>query len=783
MLSILLTFSCGKEIPAGERQDDCVRVSLTARISPSSKASVSRDAIVSWSDGDRIGVYTNASKIRAFNLQSRSGNQATFIADLPAGENPDEIVVYPYTGFKSFDGTSVTVNYPSSLVYAEAAMVSPMAALLPSETLTFVHLGGLISVDCDDVPSDAASFRLIADGKRITGNFTFLPGAAMSVCTEPSSSGNTAKVTFTPGTANRRFNIPVPAGYYPSLEAAFYDAEDDLIYKWTVLENLTVAAGDMFLRTPSYSSINGTPISASSTRVGLITNSVTGEGIPGIPVTDGYSYTTTDEHGVYQFVAHADARCVYPSVPAAYEVPLGQDGEPHFWKTGNYRNDWTLTPRLQSWENFSIISFSDVHFYKKDDWSEGVEKFSARVLPRLNATVAALDKVIILNTGDLVSNCTHRLPETRAAYAQIKKNGVTVPMFPTIGNHDFNNAYSSILDCSRDWFGVFGPLDYSVNIGKAHIVCLNNLQYRTDDPDAQPGNYGTYMPYNKGLTDEQWTWLQADLATVSDKAGSLLILCVHCPVFNNDWPHAGDIRNLLKTFGESHILSGHNHYNIHRQFTDSWKGLSGHLSKEHNQPPLGGLWRSALASDGSPMAYHVFSVSGNVITRELYQAVDSDDASLQFRIYDGDVSYHVAVDDTFNGNKDADDNLLHFDWKTLWTSSTDGDTSGKLIVRLFDGGTRAVDVNVYLNEGGVRTPMQHASATHRDQCTFSFFWFNTTLNSNWAQTYYQARTQNYWYASKPSSDDWKVEVEFVEPSGSRWYESSTIQTDYSGFAW
>ena len=83
--------------------------------------------------------------------------------------------------------------------------------------------------------------------------------------------------------------------------------------------------------------------------------------------------------------------------------------------------------------------------------------------------------------------------------------------------------------------------------------------------------------------------------------------------------------------------------------------------------------------------------------------------------------------------------------------------------------------------------MTRCDNTHRDQCSYSFFINGGALNGNlsdgWAQAYYQVRTPGYWYCDMPSGNDWKVEVEFVEPSGSRWYESSTIQTDYTGFAW
>ena len=54
--------------------------------------------------------------------------------------------------------------------------------------------------------------------------------------------------------------------------------------------------------------INGTSIESTNTLVGLITDSKTGKGIAGVPVTDGYSFTTTDANGVYQFKANRHCR-------------------------------------------------------------------------------------------------------------------------------------------------------------------------------------------------------------------------------------------------------------------------------------------------------------------------------------------------------------------------------------------------------------------------------------------------------------------------------------------
>jgi len=100
-----------------------------------------------------------------------------------------------------------------------------------------------------------------------------------------------------------------------------------------------------------------------------------------------------------------------------------------------------------------------------------------------------------------------------------------------------------------------------------------------------------------------------------------------------------------------------------------------------------------------------------------------------------------------------------------------------------------VNCNVYFTKGGVRHMMTRVAKTHRDMCSSSFLWNNQYMNTNssYASAYLGGKTQNFWYYPAPSGDpssetDWKVEVEFVETDGTRTFESSTIQKDYTGFS-
>ena len=110
--------------------------------------------------------------------------------------------------------------------------------------------------------------------------------------------------------------------------------------------------------------INGTKIIAGNSLVGLISDADTGKGIAGVPVTDGYAFTTTDANGVYQFKANRYCRNVYLTVPANYEIPLAPTTKlPLFYSTSTIdrnkvnRNDFTLKPLSAIEENFGCQAF------------------------------------------------------------------------------------------------------------------------------------------------------------------------------------------------------------------------------------------------------------------------------------------------------------------------------------------------------------------------------------------------------------------------------------------
>ena len=124
--------------------------------------------------------------------------------------------------------------------------------------------------------------------------------------------------------------------------------------------------GDDNGQTTLVTEINGTTISSKCNVFGLISDAVTGKGIPGVVVTTGTDVVVTDQNGVYQIPTNRWAKRVWITIPAAYEVPTDpENGRPLFYSkkklstSAQNRNDWTLTPLPAIENEFTIIAIGD----------------------------------------------------------------------------------------------------------------------------------------------------------------------------------------------------------------------------------------------------------------------------------------------------------------------------------------------------------------------------------------------------------------------------------------
>jgi len=516
-----------------------------------------------------------------------------------------------------------------------------------------------------------------------------------------------------------------------------------------------------------------------------VTDALTGKPIQGVPVTDGYTYTVTDYSGRYALQGNSNARSVYITVPAEYEIPTDGNNHPAYYKNGNFGdtsqkhiNDFQLTPRSSVSDKFTLAVAADIHVSSDSDLS----KFSGRSLPDMISTLDSYctgdysDCITIL-AGDQMTDNMSMMQPFKNALAGKTVGGRRHTFLHCIGNHDFDaqyfNSYTGSFSdniartyvAEKTFVDNFGPTDYSLNIGKAHIVVMNNMKV------TGAGSNSVNITF--AFSNPQVEWLKADLDLVENPQDKVVIFCVHVPIMGYEtYTNFTNVLNELKRFHEVHVVSGHSHWLRNHEHMVTAAG--GSRIYEHNLQMMGGMWwNTNLSVDGSPAGYGLIKFNG----KQLYESVNKTvgaDMDHQLRVYDGNATYN-----SWSGN--AGGSSLHYSGSYNWGDAL----KGKFIARVWNAD--ADNWTVEFVKDGVSYPMTRLSG-QLDQCTFGYSWMFHDCPGGGSNAY-KLNSDNYWVIDAPSGNpanetDWKI-VATHRPSASRTlvYERNVLQTDFSGFAY
>lgn len=361
---------------------------------------------------------------------------------------------------------------------------------------------------------------------------------------------------------------------------------------------------------------------ATTTLWGFITDQ-RGEPVGDVVVTDGFKVAKTDSKGLYQLAGSQKARFVYYTTPAHYAINVDQGNHPDFYAkinkgTSLFRQDFKLTPAPQE-DKWTLLCIGDPQTTTADN----VERFRSESLADIDRTVKALreggQQVYAITLGDIV----HDKPDLFPTMKSVMSNR-EVSFFQVLGNHD-HTLNMPDATAHEVYENHFGPRNYSFDRGNVHIVAIDNYINLNNLEDKPTG----------GLTDEIWAWLQADLAQVPKS--KMVILCAHVPFKQGTAStHGRAVVDLLKTFAEAHIMTGHTHTNF------KWKHDQNPASKltEHvHGTTCGAHWRSNVCLDGTPNGYAVYNIEDNHVADYYYKATGEQyDRGYQMRLYDG--GYH-----------------------------------------------------------------------------------------------------------------------------------------------
>ncbi len=527
--------------------------------------------------------------------------------------------------------------------------------------------------------------------------------------------------------------------------------------------------GDVYLDPNRFGYLNNTELIEENNLRGLITDQ-NGRPIKGVAVSDGYDVVTTDANGVYQFAAHQDARILSVSVPAEYEIPY-KDNRPDFWvhidpTEYEIRTDFTFNKRASSADNFTIFSLADTHVKTAAHY----KRFSTETMADLENLVNYgnyNENSFAVILGDIVFDSYEQVENVKTSLVNSP-----VPVFPCFGNHDCSSSVGeSELDLISKYQQHFGPVDYSFNIGKAHVVFMKDMIYEGKSPYGTEGHN-----YAQGILDHQLEWLKKDLAAVEDKENKLIIMCVHIPLRgtgNGSRNYRAVVNEMLK-FKEAHVFSGH-HHGVYNHIPTSDVTVGGKNFYDHNQvAAAGSWWKSHLNPDGSPNGYMVYNINGNTVADYKFKGTNQN-AGYQMRVYDGGVTYSAPYPWW---------NYSNWTQSFMW-SSLGMDLTGKFVVHVFNADTRDWVVNFVQN--GVSTPMTRTTSAWYDVASYAFAAYYTNWTSGGKERYSsKVENTNFWYIDAPSGKpaqekNWYIEAIHTVNGKSVRYTASELHDKFTGF--
>lgn len=350
-------------------------------------------------------------------------------------------------------------------------------------------------------------------------------------------------------------------------------------------------------------------------------------GIAGVLVSNGREVVVTDVDGSYALPVY-DNMTVMATEPAAWDVPVNEDGVPQFF----YHHKPEGTPRTLRYgglpatgplpaainfpmirsdvtEDFTCVAMGDTQPYSNTEVGYVRDSIVDGLLSH------DLDASCMLLLGDVMGDDLGLLPRFMDVMSV-----VGLPQYYIHGNHDYDFDATSDEDSADSWRNIYGPNYYSFEIGEVLFVALDNVVYPCGPDDAGPGREvcteaGAAPAYNGRVIDRQMTWLANLLAETPEDR--LIVLMHHIPFVS--FIDATTGRHQTDNLAEIHALvqgrpalslSGHTHtyeYLAAGEWYDGWEEMVGvtRLPFDHivGGAPSGNWFQGDLGFDGTPMAF------------------------------------------------------------------------------------------------------------------------------------------------------------------------------------
>ena len=377
------------------------------------------------------------------------------------------------------------------------------------------------------------------------------------------------------------------------------------------------------------------------TREGYVYNSSTGSGIEGVSVTDGFSVVQTDAEGHYSLTLNPAAEFIYLTVPAEYEIPYNAKGYPAFFKKidSSLDLDFSLSPIIKQ-TDWTLLVATDVHANTSHTGSgRNYNMLLNKVLPDMKTAAVGYSNLYSVLLGDTMTASS--ATEWSEAYNTLAYSNSGARFFNIPGNHDWWDSSSATSPSIAQFTSLWGPTRWSFDRGDVHVVGMNNIRTSGHQMAEDRELDGTNNDYQAGFTDEEFSWLQADLEKVPKS--KFVVLCVHVPFgegSNNTKTRTRHVYfhdetlALLSEFAGCRIFSGHSHVNA-RYHDPDYPAVheSIHVALMGNSS-----YHTQTCADGSPIGYQFYSFSGAALSNAVFKPVGHNAEDYQMRVYDGNAS-------------------------------------------------------------------------------------------------------------------------------------------------
>ncbi|MGN1421307.1 MAG: PQQ-binding-like beta-propeller repeat protein [Eubacterium sp.] len=340
--------------------------------------------------------------------------------------------------------------------------------------------------------------------------------------------------------------------------------EKKRIMKITALIFCALAVTAAVVTTVVFSVLNQGPFE------GTVKESITGNPIANVCVTDGRNVVKTDENGQFKLKGWRKSHFVTVTVPSGYQtdnfyIPVEKDKESY---------DFVL--------NKSELTAQSDHCFLQISDTEIGEGGTGEWLDTVKDIVKENNPAFLIHTGDI---CYEAGLKRHIEDMNTDTMGCTVRY--VIGNHDYvDGKYGEEL-----YESLYGPVWYSFDVGNVHYV-VTSFQRGSDYKSC----YGE---------NDRWKWLENDLKNVDESKKVVMFNHTKSPA--DDYVLPLGINKLdLKKHNLIAWIFGHYHFNYVYE-------NEGVLNISAPRPDCGGI-------DSSPAGTRIINISadGKITTNTEY---------------------------------------------------------------------------------------------------------------------------------------------------------------------